>query len=84
MVTDEFLIVSNADGQAPGVYFYDHNLRQIRYFTYPALTEAPYNLEVSEDFENRMLQLFVAGPNSIQIIEQTKSRQNDNYFNLVD
>lgn len=73
-VTEEFVIVSNADGLSSGVYFLNHELERLRYFTYPSLKEAPYNLEVYEDPETTTLQVFVASPDSISIIEHIKSR----------
>ena len=48
-VTEDFVIVSNADGMSPGIYFYDHNLEEVEYFPRFALPEAPYNLEVHRD-----------------------------------
>ncbi len=48
-VTDELVIVSNADGLNPGIYFFDYNLEQIEYIPRSRLAFTYYNLEVYDD-----------------------------------
>ena len=68
-VTDDYIIVSNADGFAPGIYFFDHDWTQIEYFPRAPQKEAPYNLEVIYLSEYKTLQVYVAGTDVISIIE---------------
>ena len=82
-VTEDFVIVSNADGMSPGIYFYDHDLEEVEYFPRFALPEAPYNLEVHRDPDFGLLQVFVAGTNTLTIIEMVKNRDGNYHFNLV-
>ena len=76
------MIVTNADGQDPGIYFFDHDWNQKKYYPMSPLAEAPYNIEVSEESDGT-LQVFVAGTNSISIVEHVKSKANDSYFNMI-
>ena len=82
-VTQDFVIVSNSDGAQPGIYFFDHQLEQLEYFPRFALAEAPYNIEVHEDPEFGMIQVFVAGTNTLTIIEMVKNKDGNYRFNLV-
>ena len=43
------MIVTNADGKDPGIYFFNYELEQIRYFELPEQEEAPYNMELFID-----------------------------------
>ena len=54
-VTDNFLVVSNSEGEAPGITFFDHDWDLIHYFPRFPLPEAPYNLAVYEDPDLEML-----------------------------
>ena len=54
-VTDNFLVVSNSEGEAPGITFFDHDWDLIHYFPRFRLPEAPYNLAVYEDPDLEML-----------------------------
>ena len=81
-VTDNFLVVSNSEGEAPGISFFDHDWNLIHYFPRFPLLEAPYNLAVHEDPDLEMLQVFVAGPDTITIIEQVKNDDGQSFFNL--
>lgn len=82
LVTDHFLVVSNSEGEAPGISFFDHDWALIHYFPRFALPEAPYNLAVHEDPDLEMVQVFVAGPDTITIIEQVKNDEGVSFFNL--
>jgi len=46
VVTDEFIIVSNSNGDIPAISFFDHDLKLIKSFPRLELSEAPYNLDV--------------------------------------
>mmetsp|Transcript_39973 Transcript_39973/g.52281 ORF Transcript_39973/g.52281 Transcript_39973/m.52281 type:complete len:116 (+) Transcript_39973:869-1216(+) len=82
-VTEQFVIISNADGVKPGIYFYDHALNEIEFFPRFSLKEAPYNLEVHQDPDFGLLQVFIAGTNTLTIIEMVKNKAGENRFNLV-
>jgi len=82
-ITDELIIVSNADGYSPGIYFYDYNLQQIEYIPRSAQADSPYNLEVYAEKQLNMLQIFVAGKDTISIVEVVKNRNGDLRFNTI-
>ena len=68
-VTDDYVIVSNADGFMPGIYFFDHDWNAIDNFPRTPQAEAPYNLEVVYVPEFKTLQVYIAGTDIISIIE---------------
>lgn len=54
-VTEEFIIVSDSNGKRPAVTFYDHDWKRVKEFRLPRLSEAPYNLDVYQIPELKML-----------------------------
>lgn len=48
-VTLEYVIITKADGDQPGIYFYDHDLNRLKFFWLFKLNEAPYNLALHTD-----------------------------------
>ena len=83
-VTDEFVIISNSDGAEPGISFFNHSMSLVQFFNRSALFEAPYNLEVYRDPILELLQVFVAGPNTISIIEEARSIDGESFFNTLE
>ena len=82
-VTERFVIVSNSDGAAPGVSFFDHEWNLVEFFPRLLLLEAPYNIEVFEVPDLKMLQVYIAGTNDISIIELTTDLDGKAVFKLT-
>ena len=82
-ITNELIIVSNADGYSPGIYFYDYNFQQIEYIPRSSQADSPYNLEAIDDKQLNMLQVFVAGKDTISIVEVVKNNDGDLRFNTI-
>ena len=60
-IIDEFVIVSSADSESPGVYFYDHEWNMVKKFGLIKQEQSPYNLEVHSYPEMGTIQVYVAG-----------------------
>ena len=82
-ITNEFVIVSSSDGENPGVSFFDHEWNLVKFFVFSEQDDAPYNLEVYHVPELSTLQVFVAGIDTISIIEQIKDEDGENFFKLT-
>ena len=82
-VTEDFIIVSNPDGLVPSISFFDHDWTLIKNFTRYRQEEAPYNLEVYAVPEFELVQVFVAGNNTVTIIEAAKNEKGEIFFNML-
>ena len=80
-LTDDFIILSNSDGVSPSVSFFDHKWELIKEFPRKFMQDTSYELEVFEFPEIEMMQVFVAGPETISIIEHARDRDGGNHFN---
>lgn len=83
-VTREFVIISDSNGQEPGISFFDHDFNLVKFFPRPKLLESPYILKVYHNKVFETIQVFVSGPDSLSIIEQVKNDAGDVFFNIVD
>lgn len=68
-VTREFVIISDSNGQEPGISFFDHDFNLVKFFPRPKLLESPYILKVYHNKVFETIQVFVSGPDSLSIIE---------------
>ena len=55
-------------------------MEQVEHFSMDKIDEAPYNLEVNVVSDLKMLQVFVAGSNTVSIIEQVKDQDGEIFF----
>lgn len=83
-VTREFVIISDSNGQEPGISFFDHDFNLVKFFPRPKLLESPYILKVYNNEVFETIQVFVSGPDNLSIIEQVKNDDGDVFFNIVD
>ena len=83
-VTEEFVIVTDSNGKRPAVTFYDHNWKRVKEFRLPRQAESPYNLDVYQIRDLKMLQVYIAGTNNISIIEHVKDLGGTNFFKITE
>ena len=81
-VSDDFVIVTDADGNFPGIKFFDHDLNDVKFIELENQLEAPYNIAVYYTPEYETTQVLIAGTNKISIIEHVPSKRGDDEFNV--
>lgn len=82
-ITDEFIIGTSADSEDPGIFFYDYEWNLVTQFALARQDESPYNLEVYHVPELETIQVYVAGKETISIIELVKNEDGENFFKMT-
>ena len=82
-ITDDFIIGTSADGENPGIYFFDYEWNLIEQFDLARQEESPYNLEVYRVPELESTQIYVAGKETISIIELVKNEDGEIFFKMT-
>jgi len=69
-VTGDLVIVTCGDCTTPAVTFFDRDLQMVEQFSLAAQIVDPYNIALYEDIETRSLQVYIAGRDSIDLIQR--------------
>lgn len=75
--------MTTADAEDPAILFFDHEWGLLEEFSLVRQDESPYNIEVYEVPEMGTMQVFVAGKDTISVIEMVKHENGETMFQIT-